>query len=68
MARRCKRVKNFMHCTVKHKRAFDSRSFRTVVPRKDVRITVGCPKGKYSPSRKRCKVGLQTQKIMRRVK
>ena len=52
---------------VKSPKKFDKRSLRI----KDVgrpggtKIIVGCPKGKYDPKRKRCKVGTQTQAILK---
>lgn len=45
-------------------RRFDPRSFRTVTPRRGVRVTIGCPKGKYDVKRKRCKVGTRAQREM----
>lgn len=47
--------------------AFDPRSFRTVVPpgRPDIRITVGCPVGAWDARRRRCRVGMQPQRILR---
>lgn len=43
---------------------FDRRSFRTV-SRGDVRIVVGCPRGKWNARRGRCTVGLRAQTILR---
>ncbi len=45
---------------------FDPRSFRTVTPRRGVRVTVGCPKGQYDARRKRCRVGTRVQRVMRK--
>lgn len=53
----------FVHETIKRKGAFDPRSFRTV-PQDSHRITFGCPKGYYSPSTGRCKIGVEVQKIL----
>lgn len=55
--------KHFKHEIVKHKRAFDKRSFRT--KKKGVhRITFGCPKGKWMPEKKVCKAPVEVQKIL----
>jgi len=43
--------------------AFDPRSFRTVRV-KGHRVTVGCPKGQYDASRRRCRVGTRAQRIL----
>lgn len=43
---------------------FDPRSFRTVTPRRGVRVTIGCPKGKYHRHTKRCGVGTRAQRVM----
>lgn len=45
------------------KSRFDPRSFRTVVS-DGHRVTVGCPKGKWDPRRKRCQVGTRAQRIL----
>lgn len=47
--------------------AFDPRSFRTVIPpgRPDVRVTVGCPVGAWDARRRRCRVGMRPQRILR---
>lgn len=57
----------FRHETVKSKGRFDPRSFRTVMARAH-RVTVGCPKSKYDPKRKKCKVPTQVQKILHPLK
>ncbi|MEM5810223.1 MAG: hypothetical protein QW156_05025 [Candidatus Aenigmatarchaeota archaeon] len=48
-------------------RLFDKRSFRTVSPRKDVRIIIACLKGQWDEKRQRCKVGTRTVSILRKV-
>lgn len=53
----------FRHETVKSKRYFDPRSFRTVKARAH-RVTIGCPRGEWDPKRKKCKVATQIQKIL----
>lgn len=62
----CKVVKNFKHCRVAPKEFFDKRSFRVknVDPKRNIKITIGCPIGKFNDKRKRCNVGTRTQKIM----
>ena len=45
---------------------FDPRSFRTVSPNKSTRITIGCIRGKWDSIRKRCKIGTQAQRIMKK--
>lgn len=45
---------------------FDRRSFRTVSPNRNTRITIGCPKGQYNPKSKRCRVGTRAQRILKR--
>lgn len=61
---KCKPVGEFVHCQIKNKDHFDPRSFRTVSPNEDVRITIGCPKGEWSG--KKCRVGTEAQRIMYR--
>lgn len=62
----CKVVRNFKHCQVVPKEFFDKRSFRVknVDPDRNIKITIGCPLGKFNPKKKRCNVGTRTQKIM----
>jgi len=50
---------------VRDPKEFDRRSFRQVTPpgRGDVRIVIGCPKGKWDPRAKKCKVGTRAQTI-----
>ncbi|MFH1398956.1 MAG: hypothetical protein ABIG95_02500 [Candidatus Woesearchaeota archaeon] len=55
--------KNFTHETVKHKRAFDKRSFRTKKMGAH-RVTFGCKKGEWMPRKKICKVPVEIQKIL----
>jgi len=55
----------YTHKVVEDKGNFDPRSFR-VIPygKKGKKATIGCPSGKWSPSKKKCKVGTRIQKIM----
>lgn len=61
---KCKPVGEFVHCRIKSKERFDPRSFRTVSPNDDVRVTIGCPAGHWDARRELCKVSTQAQKIM----
>lgn len=46
-------------------RKFDPRSFRTIKLGKKGKLgTVGCPKGEWQPRKKRCRVGMQLQRIL----
>lgn len=66
-ALKCIPVDEYVHCTMKHKRLFDPRSFRTVTPAEpddDVRITIGCPRGQWDNHRGKCKVSTKAQRIM----
>lgn len=49
--------------TIKSKRYFDPRSFRTKVARAH-RLTFGCPKGYWDPGREVCKVPVELQRIL----
>ncbi len=64
----CKKVKNFYHCKIAPKTKFDKRSFRTKKLTKGRRLVIGCPKGKWSPKKSRCKVGTRAQKLLIPVK
>lgn len=59
-------TKRYKRIRVKNPNLFDKRSFRIKdVGRKDgTKIIVGCPRGKYDPRKKKCKVGTQTQSIL----
>lgn len=59
-------TKNFCRKRIRSPKQFDRRSFRVVKPNKNTFITTACPKGKYNPKTKRCKVGLKTQSIAKR--
>lgn len=63
----CRREGNFFRCRQKPVKFFDKRSFRTITRGKN-KIVIGCPKGKWSPKKKRCKVGTVAQTILRPVK
>lgn len=54
----------FRHKRIASPKAFDPRSFRTKKVGKS-RVIIGCPKGKYSPSTGRCKVGTKAQAVLR---
>jgi hypothetical protein len=69
MAYKIRKTKHFIRQRLESPKKFDPRSFRTVVPREDIRVIVGCPKKEYCPScphKKKCKVGLKTQAILYR--
>ena len=55
----------YIHEVVENKNKFDTRSFRVITLKEGVKATIGCPRGKWSPSKKKCKVGTRMQKIMR---
>lgn len=55
----------YYHKVVESKNKFDTRSFRVILLKPGVKATIGCPKGKWSPGKKKCKVGTRIQKIMR---
>lgn len=52
----------YCHERVASPRKFDKRSYRTKTLGKGVKVVFGCPKGKYSPRKSRCKVGMRMQK------
>ena len=52
----------YCHERIKSPKKFDPRSFRTKELGKGVKATFGCPKKKYSPRKKRCKVSMQMQR------
>jgi len=47
----------FTHTKLARSSGFDKRSFRTVKLPSGKRVVIGCPKGKWSPSKGRCRVG-----------
>jgi len=49
--------------TVLPKSAFDKRSFRYAT-RGKVKVLVGCPKGQWSASTDRCRVGTRAHKVI----
>lgn len=56
--------------TYKHERKedpkkFDKRSFRIIDIKPGIKATIGCPKGHWDSTKKRCKVGTRIQKIMK---
>ena len=54
----------YIHKVVENKNNFDPRSFRVITLNKTTKATVGCQKGKWSPSKNKCKVGTRIQKKM----
>lgn len=63
----CRREGNFIRCQQAPKGDFDKRSFRTIIRGKN-RIVIGCPKGKWSAKRNRCKVGTRAQTILKPIR
>jgi hypothetical protein len=59
--------RKFVHEQICPKEMFDPKSFRRVKSGEH-RVTVACPKGKYSARVGRCKVGLKTQNLLHPVK
>lgn len=65
-----KKTGKFLRQRVTSPKKFDPRSLRT----KDIgrpegtKIIVGCPKGKFDPKKKRCKVGTKVQSILTEIK
>lgn len=55
----------YKHKVIEDKSHFDKRSFRVISLKPGVKMTIGCPEGEWSPSKKKCKVGTRAQKIMR---
>ncbi len=54
----------YKHEVIESKTHFDPRSFRVKTINKCVKLTIGCPKNQWSPSKQRCKVGTRAQKKM----
>jgi len=54
----------YIHKKIEDKSHFDSRSFRTITLNETTKATIGCPKGKWNPSKNKCKVGTKIQKKM----
>lgn len=52
----------YKHIKLINKNKFDPRSFRVITLNKTTKATIGCPKGKWSPSKNKCKVGTRIQK------
>jgi len=63
---RIEKTKTECRKRVKDPKKFDKRSFRSKRLSKRTRILVACPKGQYSSKLKRCKVGMQTQSIIKK--
>lgn len=51
----------YIHKEIEPKENFDKRSFRVITLNETTKATIGCPKGNWSPSKKRCKVGTRMQ-------
>lgn len=64
----CHKIKKYIHCRKVSPKSFDPRSFRTKTISKNKKIVIGCPKGKWNPKTRRCKVGTRIQKTMKKVK
>jgi len=47
-------------------RKFDKRSFRSKRLSKETRIIIACPKSQYDSKKKKCKVGMQKQSIIKK--
>ena len=62
----CVREGNFLHCRKESPSKFDKRSLRTVKRGKN-RIIIGCIKGKWDNTKKRCKVGTRALTILKPV-
>ena len=52
----------YIHKVIEDKNNFDPRSFRVITLNETTKATIGCPKGKWSPSKNKCKVGTRIQK------
>ena len=55
------KLKRYRQESPKH---FDKRSFRIKKVDKDEELVVGCPKGHYSPKKRKCKVGMRVQSVL----
>lgn len=68
MSKECEKRGRYYHCRIENPDKFDPRSFRSKkVGAKGTIIVVGCPKGEYSPSEKRCRTGMRIQKKLKPV-
>jgi len=55
----------FHHRRVCDKKKFDQRSFRVkAFGKRGIKATIGCPTGKWDPTKKRCKIGTVVQNIL----
>jgi hypothetical protein len=54
---------SFCERTEAPRKRFDDRSFRWV-KRGKTWLLIGCPAGKWSPSKKRCRVGTRAHKVL----
>ena len=61
-----KYIKSGKFCVkrIENPKKFAKDSFRTIKVSKNVRVTIGCPKGKWNKRSKRCKVGTRAQRVM----
>ncbi len=64
--KRVDRTKNYCRYRKLDPKKCAKGSFRVKQVSKNVKITVCCPKGKYSKKAKRCRVGLKTQSFMKK--
>ncbi len=55
----------YKHERLASMRGIDPRSIRTVTPRPGVRLRIGCPKGEWSPSAQRCRVGTRAVSMLK---
>ena len=65
---RIEKTKTECRKRVEDPKKFDRRSFRSKRLSKRTRIIVACPRGQYDTRRKRCKVGMKTQSIIKKKK
>lgn len=54
----------YTHKKIEDKSHFDPRSFRVITLNEVTKATIGCPKGKWSLSKNKCKIGTRIQKKM----
>jgi len=58
------KTSRYIHKKINDKSKFDPRSFRVITLNDTTKATIGCPLGKWSPSKNKCKVGTRIQKKM----
>lgn len=52
----------YIHVRIRSPERYDEESFRVIEFDKDIKATIGCPKGKFKKGK--CQVGTQIQKLM----